>query len=151
MVKVFYIFSYLLSVFVLCFINSGEQSWHFWENCPIRPQCGLFFFSEDSEDMLSVGAHYSRLHNIKSTSGLIKNSFHVGITSEKFCVHKNNLWSIIPFPSWSKINVHLHFGLWCFDVVPSSGYFIFILYPRLASLKNASEHINVAVRWTEWF
>lgn len=57
-----------------------------------------FFLFPVMEDMLTVGPHYLRLHNLKSTSGLIKNSCSVGITSEKFRAHKNNLWSIIPSP-----------------------------------------------------
>lgn len=156
MVKVFNIFSYLLSIFVLRYINSGEQTWHFWENPLIRPQCGLFFVPSD-RGWLTVGPHYLRLHDLKSTSGLIKNSFPVGISSEKFCVHKNNLWSIIPSPPDPRLmcvfilgyGVLMLFLLFCQKADRNS--FIFILYPQLASLKNASEHINVAVRWTECF
>lgn len=157
-VKVFNIFSYLLSIFVLRYINSGEQTWRFWENPLIRPQCGLFFLFPVMEDMLTVGPHYLRLHNLKSTSGLIKNSCSVGITSEKFRAHKNNLWSIIPSPPAPRLMCIFILGygvLMLFLLfLPESWqiYFHFyFFYPRLASLKNASEHINVAVRWTECF
>lgn len=78
----------------------------------------VFFLFPVMEDMLTVGPHYLRLHNLKSTSGLIKNSCSVGITSEKFCVHKNNLWSIIPSPPAPRLMCIFSLGLWCFDVVP---------------------------------
>lgn len=97
-VKVFNIFSYLLSIFVLRYINSGEQTTFLRESSYSTTMWTVFFLFPVMEDMLTVGPHYLRLHNLKSTSGLIKNSCSVGITSEKFRAHKNNLWSIIPSP-----------------------------------------------------
>lgn len=65
MVKVFNIFSYLLSIFVLRYINSGEQTWRFWENPLIRPQCGPFFFVPSDGGHAHCGSSLFKITQLK--------------------------------------------------------------------------------------